>query len=117
MALGASLKSCDNSSARSISVAPTRRAAWTSGIVPSTAAEVTTMVSGPATPLPSCGTRAMPLAPQKGELVGEPPLVEGAVGTGYGLAARFEDQRQRQHAAAAHAAEEIGPVWSHRRTL
>lgn len=63
-ARGAALKSSASSSARVTSVAPTWRAARTSGMVSSTAAEATTTEDG-VTPLPSCGNRAMPRARKK----------------------------------------------------
>ena len=97
--------------------APTRRAACTSGTVSSTAAEVTTIWSGPVTPLPSCGNSAMPRARRKSNFCARAALVERAVGARDRGAPGLHDQRERQHAAAADAAEEIGSVSIHRRKL
>jgi hypothetical protein len=50
-----------------------------------------------------------PMRPQEFELPAQPPLVQGPVGSFDGIAFGAQDQRQRQHSAAADAAEEIGP--------
>ena len=117
MALGAALNSSASSSARSISRARTRRAACTSGTVSSTAADVTTIVSGLVTPDAVLRKERDPVGAQELELLGQAALVERAVGAGNLGAVGAQDQRQRQHAAAADAAKEIRPVWMHGRKL
>ena len=54
---------------------------------------------------------------QEFELGGEPALVERPVRAGDLVPAALDDQRQRQHAAAADAAEEIGFGLAHRLAL
>ncbi|MEJ1968200.1 MAG: hypothetical protein WDN03_06110 [Rhizomicrobium sp.] len=107
---GESLNSSARSSARSIVLAPTRRAAWTSGTVSSTAAEATRTVVLRREAAAVLREERDAGSAQIIELGRQPALVEGAVGAGHRGAARLQDQRERQHAAAADAAEEIGPV-------
>ena len=59
---------CANSSARVMSLAPMARAAFTSGTVSSTAAEVTTMKSARVMPLPSWGWSLIPRARRNSNL-------------------------------------------------
>ncbi len=117
MPSGAALNSSASSSGRAIRGAPSSAARTTSGTVSSIAAEVTTIWSAPVMPLPSCGKRAMPRAAQEFELGREPALVERAVGARDPVPAALHDQRQRQHAAAADAAEEIGFGLAHAAAL
>ncbi len=117
MLSGAALNSSASSSARVVMVAPTRRAACTSGTVSSTAAEVTRIWSARVTPLPSWRKSAMPCARRNSNFCAGAALVERAVRARDGEALGPQDQRERQHAAAADAAEEIRSRVIHRRRL
>jgi hypothetical protein len=50
---------------------------------------------------------------QIGEFVGDAALIQRPIGAGHSRALRLNDHRQRQHAAAADTAEEIGFGASH----
>ena len=112
---GAALNRSASRRARVVIGAPTRRAAWTSGTVSSTAAETTSTWSARVTPLPSCGCSPMPLLAQEIEFGAVAALVERAVGAFDPAAARLDDQGQRRHAATADAAEEVIAILHHGR--
>jgi hypothetical protein len=71
--VGAALNRLLSSSARVMAAAPIRRAAMTSGMVSSTAAEVTRIWSGDVIPLPSCGCSGTPRARRKSNLAAVRP--------------------------------------------
>ena len=113
----ARLNSSASSFARVMMVAPTRRAACTSGTVSSTAVEVTRIWSAAADAAAVLRVQHDPAAAQEIESFGVASLVERAVGAFHPSAARLDDQGERSHAATADAAEKVVFGLGHRRYL